>query len=364
MHIYSCGNCGGTLSGLDVYRCPYCGVLLRGTREVTEDEYLRRQRERRRIEAAEQRQKIRESLTNVGWVVLLIVIALLVLALFIGGGAALGWFVLPLLFGYEARIPLLVSGIIIGGALLYPIILKVQWFVDQWAKFGLKVHGISRKPEWVERIEEDAEKKVYSHRMTFALLFVFFLLISLPLLGVIGWRYAEYIFLAMILSVLLLLYFWVKRKFSVDFINFMFYATATLYALFTLIEKLGRSSPPPSDSQMLPVHQYLGAFTGMLGGIVLAFYLARLFAEPPPDKWELEHHAIRGAVFANPELLRDLSSETRQRIADELRALLDASPQAWEIFSPAMRKAFPELEPKPSSQKAEGRTSKKSGGKK
>jgi DNA-directed RNA polymerase subunit RPC12/RpoP len=50
MHIYSCGNCGGTLSGPDVYRCPYCGVLLRGTREVTEEEYLRRQRERRRVE--------------------------------------------------------------------------------------------------------------------------------------------------------------------------------------------------------------------------------------------------------------------------------------------------------------------------
>jgi len=339
-------------------------VLLRGTREVTEDEYLRCQRERRRIEAAEQRQKIRESLTNVGWVVLLIVIALLVSALFIGGGAALGWFVLPLLLGYETRIPLLVSGIIIGGALLYPIILKVQWIADQGAKFGLRVHGISRKPEWAERIEKDAEKKVYSHRMTFAWLFVFFLLISLPLLGVIGWRYAEYIFLAIILSVLLLLYFWAKRKFSVDFTNFVLFATALLYALSILAEKLGVSSPPLSDYQMLPVEQYLGAFTGMLGGIVMAFYLAKRFAGPPPNRWELEHNALREAVFTNPELLRDLSSETRQRIAEELRALLDASPQAWEAFSPVMRKAFPELEPKPSSRKTEGKTSKKSGGKK
>ena len=49
MHIYSCGNCGGTLSGPDVYRCPYCGVLLRGTREVTEDEYLRRQEDLQEI---------------------------------------------------------------------------------------------------------------------------------------------------------------------------------------------------------------------------------------------------------------------------------------------------------------------------
>ena len=238
MHIYSCGNCGGTLSGPDVYRCPYCGVLLRGTREVTEEEYLRRQRERRRVETMKQRQKIRENLTNVGLVVLLIVIALLVLALFIGGGAALGWFVLPLILGYEARIPLLVSGIIVGGALLYPIILKVQWNIEQGAKF-VRGYGISRKPEWVERIEEEAEEKIYSYRLTFAWLLVFFLLISLPLLGVIGWRYAEYIFLAIIFGVLLLLYFWLKRhKVDVSFENFSLAAVVFLYGLSVLVKKL------------------------------------------------------------------------------------------------------------------------------
>ena len=358
MHIYSCGNCGGTLSGPDVYRCPYCGVLLRGTREVTEEEYLRRQRERRRVETMKQRQKIRENLTNVGLVVLLIVIALLVLALFIGGGAALGWFVLPLILGYEARIPLLVSGIIVGGALLYPIILKVQWNIEQGAKF-VRGYGISRKPEWVERIEEEAEEKIYSYRLTFAWLLVFFLLISLPLLGVIGWRYAEYIFLAIIFGVLLLLYFWLKRhKVDVSFENFSLAAVAFLYGLSVLVKKLDLSSLPQ------PVFQHSGAFAGMLGGIVLAFYLAKRFAGPPPNKWELEHNAILAAVFVNPELLRDLPSETRQEIADELRTLLEASPQAWEMLSPALRRAFPELEPKPSSQKAEGKTSKKSGGKK
>lgn len=281
---------------------------------------------------------------------LFIVVALLILALFIGGGAALGWFVFPLIFGYEARIPLLVSGIILLGALLYPIILKVQWKFHQWEKLGLS---------GVERVEEEVEEKVHSYRLTFAWLLFFFLLISLPLLGVIGWRYAEYIFLAVIFGVLLLLYFWLKRhKVDVSFENFSLAAVAFLYGLSVLVKKLDLSSLPQ------PVFQHSGAFAGMLGGIVLAFYLAKRFAGPPPNKWELEHNAILAAVFVNPELLRDLPSETRQEIADELRTLLEASPQAWEMLSPALRRAFPELEPKPSSQKAEGKTSKKSGGKK
>jgi hypothetical protein len=360
MRIYSCGNCGETLPGPDVYRCPHCGVLLRGTREGTEEERLRRQQEyrRNRPEAIERRRKIRETFENIGSVFLFIVVALLILALFIGGGAALGWFVFPLIFGYEARIPLLVSGIILLGALLYPIILKVQWSVDQGTKF-VRGYGISRKPEWVERIEEEAEKKVYLHRLRSAWLLFFFLLISLPLLGVIGWRYAEYIFLAVIFGVLLLLYFWLKRhKVDVSFENFSLAAVAFLYGLSVLVKKLDLSYLPQ------PVFQHSGAFAGMLGGIVLAFYLAKRFAGPPPNKWELEHNAILAAVFVNPELLRDLPSETRQEIADELRTLLEASPQAWEMLSPALRRAFPELEPKPSSQKAEGKTSKKSGGKK
>jgi DNA-directed RNA polymerase subunit RPC12/RpoP len=71
MHIYSCGNCGGTLSGPDVYRCPYCGVLLRGTREVTEEEVrLRRQRERRRNRPETMRaasKRFERHLDNIGW---------------------------------------------------------------------------------------------------------------------------------------------------------------------------------------------------------------------------------------------------------------------------------------------------------
>lgn len=112
MRIYSCGNCGGTLSGPDVARCPHCGVLLRGVREGSEEERLRRQREYRRSrpEAIRRREKTTEffqmagTILGVGFVVLLC----------IGGGAALGWFGLTKIFHSDAAIPLAVGGGLFG----------------------------------------------------------------------------------------------------------------------------------------------------------------------------------------------------------------------------------------------------------
>ncbi|MEN4098308.1 MAG: hypothetical protein ROW52_00170, partial [Anaerolineaceae bacterium] len=147
MHTYSCGNCGGILSGPEVGRCPYCGVLLGGTREGTEEERLRRQREhlRNRPEAIRQRQKVKETFEIIGGGIVIFLGSVLVLAIFIGGGAALGWFVLPLLFGRQAAIPLTVTSAILGGLLLYLVVPFFKPTIPGWLR---------GKPDWLDAIDQ------------------------------------------------------------------------------------------------------------------------------------------------------------------------------------------------------------------
>lgn len=192
MHTYSCGNCGETLPGPDgetlpgpdVAKCPYCGVLLRGAREGSEEERLQRQRayRRNRPEAIRRREKTREFFGMLG--VILGIGA--VIALFVCGGAALGWFVLTKIFDPDAALPLAVAGTLFGGLLLQ--LLKVAIFEPIFLHLPSYVTGESDEPSWLWDRKKEVLKQEQTHKITVSVLRIFLFLLVAAAGGFWGWR--------------------------------------------------------------------------------------------------------------------------------------------------------------------------------
>ncbi len=336
MYTYSCGNCGEILPGPDIGRCPYCGVLLRGTQEGAEEERLRRQRNyrRNRPEAVARRQKIRSAFEDAGTYLIAIIGGLLTLTVFVGGGAALGWFVLPLLFGRETAISLTVAGAILGGLLLY----LVAWrFSDPTLPDCL-----TGKPDWLDAIDREAKGRKRAHQGYFRLLIVLAYLLSAFLLGSIGWYLGKNnIGSIPLISLLLgLAAAYLARRFlgsALEFgtllVIFVMIAYGVDQGLTRLFDTLGWNAQISNPT--------VSALVGILAALPLAYFLAKRIAGPPPDTWAMRKEAILAAIVQNPSRISDLDSYDRDDVLSKLKELAVSAPEAWKLFSPELQMLVP-----------------------
>lgn len=189
MHTYSCGNCGGGLSGPNVTRCPHCSARLGGVEEVTEMELRRRQGERKRSspEAIRRRQNIQFEIEKIGAVVGSVILGVFIVTLLVGGGAALGWFILARHFGQDAALPLAVGGGVLGAILthsLYRIASNQTFFTH--APFLASHSG--GESEWLRNRREEIEAKERGHIRRVAIFRFLAACGMVPLAGYLGWQ--------------------------------------------------------------------------------------------------------------------------------------------------------------------------------
>lgn len=337
MHTHSCGNCGYPLPG-PVGQCPRCGVLLRGEREGDEGERLRRDHayRRNRPEAVARRRRIRGAFETAGGVLATIALAALALTVFVGGGAALGWLILPRLFGREAAIPLTVAGAILGGLLLY---------LFAWRLLNLTVPGwthLTGKPDWLDAIDREAKEKDRAHQSSFLLLMVLAYLLSILLLGPIGWQlWQNNVDIISIISLLggLAAAYLAKRFLgaALEFSNLVVIFVLTAYGinqgLIRLFGALGWNAEISNPN--------VGALGGILAGLPLAYFLAKRLAGPPPDTWTTRKDAITAAIVEYPARILDLDSYDRDHVLSKLKELAEAAPEHWQRVSPELQKLVP-----------------------
>ncbi|GAB4505357.1 MAG: hypothetical protein Fur0043_23520 [Anaerolineales bacterium] len=324
MRVYSCGNCGYVLPG-PVGRCPRCGVLLRGEREGSEEERRRRERayQRNRPEAIERRQKTRDALQMIGFGL----VGLLIAAIFVGGGAALGRFVLARLFGKDAALPFSLGGAILGAVLLYPIV----WQITNPLGFPWDY------PDW----KYEMRKKERAAEWNVVVLSVLLFFLAIPVLGIIGWYLAlieEDAVRWIVLVVLAMLFYGIYRiakrhKIPLDWWLFIVSFLAANEGLTKLLEKLN-----PGSILYKPEH---GAVIGILIGTALAFYGARQLAKPAPDSWEKQQQEVLQAIVEDPSRFQDLDQYEQEAVLTELRKLAEAAPEAFKLLSPGLQKLVP-----------------------
>lgn len=332
MKTYACGNCGYILPGL-VGRCPRCGVLLSGEQEGDEAERQRRDREYRRNspEARARREKLSMIIGGVGT----FLIALLVIALFVGGCGAMGWFVLPRLLGKEAILPLTIGSAVLGGTLLFSL---GRWFIDVG-----DLYGPFRSPQkpW-----DEADRK---HRSKIFRLSIVLCLALVPILGAGGWIVAkqnrgDITIIAGIAGGVMLLY-WIaplaKRYLGWTLSNLLEFELGPLWSFgilffvgFTAVLFILRN--PNSAS-----------IAGIVAAPLLAYYLASRWAGPPPDTWKMRQEALLGTVMQNPSSIRDLDPSDQQIVLFELQKLARAAPDAWKRLPRELQALIPPPELSP-----------------
>ncbi len=332
MKTYSCGNCGYILSG-PVGRCPRCGVLLSGEREGDEAERQRRDREYRRNspEARARREKLSMTMSEIGTFLLV----LLVVALLVGGCGALGWFILPRLFGQEAILPLAVGSAVLGGVILSLLWWGIQKASDETLPF---IVGRREKPYWeqgIERAEKHYQTAVVWWRagLCFALV---------PILGYIGWRLGQNSegFLAVLGLLIGIIAVILWRRLDKSFMTllwfFFFVVIGVTKGLSWLLEKI-RWTPDAN----------VGAIFGIVISPFLAYFLGKRLAGAPPDTWKMRQEALLGNIIQNPSSIRDLDSLDQQIVLFEFQKLAQAAPDSWKRLPPELQALVPIPEPPP-----------------
>jgi len=308
---------------------------LGGTREVTEEERLRRQRSyrRNRPEAIRRRQKVKETFETIGMGVAIFLGLALVLAIFLGGGAALGRFVLPRLFGHEAIIPLTVGGGILGGLLLYLVVLFLN--LDLTPPF---LHR--EKPYWLEAIDREEKEREREFRFRFRLWMLLAYFFSALLLGSIGWQMGRNnIEITATIGLLggLAAAYLAKRILgsALEFWNLVVIFGLTAYGmdkgLTLLFDALGWNVQISNPN--------ISALGGVLAALPLAYFLAKRLAGPPPPA-TARIYAILEAIIENPARISDLDSFDRDWVLSWIK-LAETVPEVWTLLPPKLQKLIP-----------------------
>jgi len=308
-------------------------VLLGGTREGTEEERLRRQRNyrRNRPEAIRRRQKVKETFETIGMGVAIFLGLALVLAIFLGGGAVLGRFVLPRLFGHEAIIPLTVGGGILGGLLLYLVVPFFDPTLPGW---------LTGKPGWLEAIDQEVKQKKRTYQLNFRSLIVLAYFFSALLLGSIGWQMGRNnIEITATIGLLggLAAAYLAKRILgsALEFWNLVVIFVLTAYGmakgLTLLFDALGWRAQISNPN--------ISALGGILAALPLAYFLAKRLAGPPPPA-TARIDAILEAIIENPARISDLDSFDRDWVLSWIK-LAETVPEVWTLLPPKLQKLIP-----------------------
>lgn len=269
-------------------------------------------------------------------------LVLFIIALFVGGCGALGWFVLPRLFGQEAILPLTIGSAVLGGIILSLLGWSIVKFSEETRPFitGRRYD----RPYWEQEI--DRVEKRYQNAVVWWRAGLCFVLV--PILGFVGWKLGQdsaYLLVALgLLAGIGAVVLW-QRFLNNSFITLLFVFLIATQGVITglswLLDKI-RWTPDAN----------VGAILGIVISPLLAYFLGKRLAGSPPNTWKMRQEALFLQVMQNPTSVRELDPWDQQIVLLELQKLAQAAPEAWKRLPLELQALIPSSEPPPPGQKS------------